>query len=157
MAEFPLALFCKIAERVVVQDIRNRVPDVEHDVLDGTGLFTPIGVRTVMALLIGRLADAADRRQRTVEEPDDLPQRDLLWRFDEAVSAAHPPAAGQEPGILQREKDLLEKFDGDVLPASDVVALDQVFAVLSRQFDEGPERVLTFLGKTHVELIAKDS
>src|SRR5688572_8153444 len=104
----------EVAELVVVQDVRDGVAHAEHRVLDRTALL--LGIGAVAAFLIGGLADAADRRQWTVQNSDHLAEGDVLGWFDEAVAAGDPASAAQETRVLEREQDLLEKLDRDLLP-----------------------------------------
>lgn len=134
---------CKVRESVVIQDAGNRIAHGAHDVLNRT--LRLVGIRTVTALLVGRLADATDRSQRTIQDADDLPEGDLLRRFDEGVSAFHSTSTGEQACTLQRKKNLLEKFDWDVLASRDLMALQGRGAMDQGEFEECPQSVFAFL------------
>lgn len=72
----------------MIEDPSNRIADFAHYLLHGT--LRLVRVWTVVAFLVGRLADAADWRQRTIEDAYDLTERDLVRLFNQVISSVYP-------------------------------------------------------------------
>src|SRR6516164_1785495 len=95
----------EVFQAIVIQDIGDRVSYSAHDVLQRAVSF--VGIGTVDTLLIGGLAHAPDRRQRAIENPDDVPQRDFRWGLDEGITSLNAADARQQAGMLEAQKNVL--------------------------------------------------
>ncbi len=122
----------KVGKGIVIEDSSNRITDCAHDLLYGTSRL--IRIRTIAAFLVRRLTDAADWSQRTIEYSYDLTECDLVRLFNKDISSVHSTSAGDEPGSFEREKNLLQEFNGDVLAISNVVTLQRRLSVDQRKF-----------------------
>ena len=131
----------------MVQDACDRVSNSSHDVLDGT--LRLVCIRAIATFLVGGLADASDGRQWSIESADDLPERDVFRRFDQAIAASHAAPTGQQPCPFQRQKNLFEKFDWNMLASGNFMALQRRFAVCECELQQSSQRILTFLGQFH--------
>src|SRR2546422_4609107 len=98
---------------------------------------------------MGVLEAAADGRGGAAQNSDPWAEGDARGRFEGVVTAGDPASAAQETRVLERQQDLLEKLDRDLLPLGDFVTLEVGLSVLDGQLDEGTERVFAFLGKFH--------
>lgn len=116
----------------MIEDPSNRIADFAHYLLHGTTRRIRIG--TIAAFLVRRLADAADWRQRTIEDADDLTERDLVRLFNQVISSVYPTSAGDEPSSFECEKNLLQEFNRDVLAIGNIAALQCCLSVDQREF-----------------------
>lgn len=133
----------KIGKRIVIEDSSNCITDRTHDLLYGTPRL--IRIRTIAALLVRRLTDAADWRQWTIEYAYDLTECDLIGLFNKDISSVHPTSAGDEPSSLECEKNLFQKLNRDVLASGNVVTLQRLLFVNQRELKQRPETIFTFL------------
>ncbi len=131
----------------MIEDSSNRITDRAHDLLHRTPRLIRVG--TVAAFLVRRLADAADRRQRTIEYSYDLTECDLVRLFDKDISSVHSASAGDEPSSFECEKNLLQEFKGDVLASGNVVTLERRFSMNQRELQQRSEAIFTFLREFH--------
>ena len=146
----------EVVERVVVQDIGNRITDRTHHVLHRTlGVF---GIGTVPALLIGRLAHTSDGSEGAVQNANHLAEGNLSRRLNQCVAALHPSTTREETSSFQCQEDLFEKFDWDMLAGCDLVPLECSLAMRKGELKQGTESVLAFFGKLHgqVDLISSE-
>ena len=120
----------------MVKDPGDGVTYGSHHVLYRTSCL--VGIGAVAAFLVRRFADATDRGQGAVENPDDLAQGNVFGRLDEGVAAFHAAPARQKAGTLEGEKNLFQEFHRDVLSLRDIVALQRGLSVGECQFQEGP-------------------
>ena len=111
----------KLGKTVMIENICDRVPYFAHGILQGTVRLA--GIRAVATFLIGGLADAGNRSQRSVKNADDLSECDLIGGLDQRVSATEPSTAGEKSRSFQGEKYLFQKLDGNILPLSDLMSL----------------------------------
>jgi len=110
LAHFSQGDFDYIGKSKSIKDIRNSVPDVQHQNSETAMLF----VRAT-ASLISTLTDTGDRSERTVDEAYDLSDGDILWRTGEKIAPMFTsPALEVTPG-LKLHQDLLQKFHWEVL------------------------------------------
>lgn len=136
----------------MIEDPSNRIADFAHYLLHGTMRFVCVG--TVVAFLVGRPADAADWRQRTIEYAYDLSECDLVGLFNQVISSVYSTSAGDEPSSFECEKNLLQEFNGDVLAIGNVAALQRCLSVDQREFKQCPKAVFTFFRESHnLELV----
>ncbi len=137
----------KVGKRIMIEDPSNRITDCAHYLLYGTTRFIRIG--TIAAFLVRRLADAADWRQRTIQYAYDLTEGDLIRLFNQVISSVYPTSAGDESSSFEREKNLLQEFNGDVLAIGNVVALQRCLFVRECEFYQRSEAVFAFLREFH--------
>lgn len=133
---------------VVVQDVRDRIAHFTHGILNRAETFCRVG--TVRTFLVSGLADTPDRGQRSIQESNDLSHRQVAGWLDQRIAAVDAPLAGDEPGALQREENLLEKLDGNLLSLADFMSLEQALVIMHREFQQRAEPVLAFFGEFHV-------
>ena len=100
----------------MVKNIGNGITHLSHGFLQRAGGLGGIG--TVRTFLVGRLADTADRRQRPVQNADDLAEGDFFRGLDEGIPASNTTATGQQAGAFQCKQDLFEKLHRDILTLS---------------------------------------
>jgi hypothetical protein len=112
-----------------------------------------VGIGAVLALLVSRLTDTADGRKRSVQDPYDLTDGNLLRSFDELVPSLHPSATGKKAGSLQSEENLLKIFHGNPLTASDIMTLEGGLPICQGEFEKGAKPIFTFLREFQGELI----
>src|SRR6476659_2621855 len=113
MGGLSFRLFGKIAESVMIENIRDRITHVQHDALNRAGVVALlVGVWAVAALLIGGFTDACDRCKRSIQNTDHLSQVNVVRRFEKSVPTAYTVTTRQQTGIFQSQKDLLKKRDG---------------------------------------------
>ena len=137
----------KIGKRIVIEDSCNRIANRTHYLLHGTTRLIRIG--TIAAFLVCRLTDTPDRCEGTIEYAYDLTECDLVRLFNKDVSSVHPTSAGDEPGSFEHEKNLLQEFNGDVLPSGDIVTLQRRLPVNERELKQRPETIFTFFREFH--------
>src|SRR5439155_4411631 len=111
-------------------------------------------VGTVHAFLISSLANAPDRSQGPIEDPDDVSKRDLRWQFDEGITSLDAPGAGHKARMLETQQNLLEKDHRNVLALSDLLPRDRMTIVLG-QLDQRAEPVFAFLREFHRLMFTK--
>ena len=70
-------------------------------------------VRAITRLVSGQ-AHAADRSERAVHEPHDLPDGNLAGGLGEAITAMLATLALDKASLAQLLHDLLKEFDGQV-------------------------------------------
>ena len=105
------------------------------------------------ALLVGGLADAADRRQRAVDQPDHLADPNLVRALGEPVAAELAALALDQSGVLERLEDLFEKLDRQLLALGQLRGLDQIAALGGKtEVDQRSESILSPFGKLHTSL-----
>ena len=111
--------------------------------------------RTAIQHLLKRLGDtvelellrthAADVRERALDGPDDLGERDLVGRAGQPVAALRAALARDEPVVAELQEDVLQELQRDRLRLRDALALDRP-RVGARQFGRGAERVIDLGG-----------
>src|ERR1041385_8100407 len=107
----------EVVERVMVQDMRDGVTHRTHHMLYWT--LGMLGIRTVLAFLIGRLAYASDGSERAIQNANNLAERDLSWRLNQYIAPLHPSAARKKAGSFQGQENLFKKLDWDMLACRD--------------------------------------
>lgn len=131
----------------MVENVRDGIPHLTHGLLERARGFSRVG--TVRALLVGGLTDAADRGQRSIQNTDDLAQRDVFRRFDKGIAAPDTSTTRQQAGTLQGEQYLFEKLHGDILTLCDFMALQHATPVCLAEFEQRAEPIFTLLGELH--------
>lgn len=131
----------------MVENVGNGIPDFTHGLLERARGFGCVG--TVRALLVGGLADAADRGEGSIQDTDDLAKRDFFRRFDKGIAAPDSSPTGQQAGAFQREENLFQEFHRDILPFCNFMALEDTPAIGLAQFEQCPEAIFAFLGELH--------
>ena len=112
----------KLGKTVMIQNICDRVPHFAHGVLQGTVRLA--GIRTIATFLIGGLADAGNRGQRSVKNADDLSECYFVGGLDQRVAATDLRSTAREQSCsFQGEEDLFQKLDGNILPLGDLMSL----------------------------------
>lgn len=97
-----------------VQNQRDRVANVEHEIADGAGLL----VATIETPPIAGAAGASDGGQRPIEYPDDLAGGNLFGWTRQVITAALTFLAGQDTGVFQLKQDGVEKFAWNLIGCS---------------------------------------
>ncbi len=116
----------------MIEDAGDSITNRSHHLLHGTPGF--IGVGTVVAFLVSGLTDAADWSERPIQRPNDLSECDLPRVLNKCVSPFDPASAGDKPRSFEREQDLLQKFDRDMLTRHDVLSLKRACSMSQREF-----------------------
>src|ERR1044072_772807 len=111
----------EVVERVMVQDIRDGVTHRTHHMLHRT--LGMLGIRTVLAFQIGRLAHASDGSERAIQNANDLAERNLSWRLNQCIAPLHPSSARKKAGSFQSQENLFKKLYRDMLGGRGGVAL----------------------------------
>src|ERR1041384_5752774 len=111
----------EVVERVMVQDIGAGVTHRIHHILYWT--LRMLGIRTVLAFQIGRLAHASDGSERPIQNANDLAERNRSWRLNQCIAPLHPSSARKKAGSFQSQENLFKKLDRDMLASRDVMAL----------------------------------
>src|SRR4051794_18637019 len=83
-----------LGEAAVVEHLGDRLAHLEHHVADLAGLLVAI-----LARLVLRAAGAGDRRQRAVEDANDVADLDLGRQASETIAAVLALAALHETGV----------------------------------------------------------
>src|SRR5215469_7133128 len=96
-----------------------------------------------------QLLGISQRRQRPVNEADDLAQADVGRCAAQTVSALCPPNALHHAGILQLEQNEFQKLLRQLFFVSNVADADCALVMVARQHHHGLQRVQTFLGDLH--------
>jgi len=86
----------------------------DHAGKDVADLAGPL-VLAVGAAAIGDAAQARKRRNRAIDDAQNLAERHAIRRHQQVVAAMLPPLALQDAVALQLQQNLLEKFAGDTL------------------------------------------
>src|SRR5581483_3118697 len=105
-----------------------------------------VGIAVNQAAQLFRIAE---RRQRTIDKPNDLGQRDFVWRTAELISALSAAGAFHDARVLEFEKDKFEKFFRQVLFVSDIADANRPLVIMTRQHHGRLQRVQSFLRDLH--------
>ena len=127
----------EVGERFVVEDLEHRVADVEHDVAQRAGRLVRAGARLVVAQ-----ADAAHRRERSVKQPDDPPDRHLCGIHPDGVAAVRPERRSHDPAVAERGHDLLEELGRQAVPLGERGERDRAVILVTDQVGQGAKAVL---------------
>ena len=118
--------------RAEVVDFGKNVPDL------AVFLGAAIG-----AAPIGDAAQAGQRRERAVENPQDLAEGDLVRRHQQHVAAELAALAHDDAVALQLKEDLLEEFTGNALLRRDLA--DHHGLPGAGERDQGAESIFCLL------------
>lgn len=82
-----------------IENESHGIAHIEHQIMYGAGVF----IGTVGAFAVGGTARAGNRRERSVEDSDDLPSSDPVGRARQPVAAPLAFLAAQNAGIPEFE------------------------------------------------------
>ena len=88
----------KIGERGVIQDVRGRVPHIQENLIQGAMIGIPQDEAS-------QLIRVAQRRQRAINQPDDLADSDLGRWTAELIAALGATHAFNQAGISEFNQD----------------------------------------------------
>lgn len=92
-------------------------------------------------------ADAVDRGQRAVHDPDDLCDSNFGRRLGEAVPAVRPFAATKIARSFELEKDLFQKALRDILGFGNIPDMERFFLITQGQLEHRPAGIFSLGGK----------
>jgi hypothetical protein len=141
--EDPAVSLEEVGERGVVEDGGGCVPYLQEELEEA-------GVAGLGPHAAGQLGGVAERGERPVEEPHDVPDDDLGGRPAKAVAAHTPPQARHDPGVLEGQEDRLEELPRNPLPRGDLVSRHGSFVPPLGEVEErleGVEAALRYLQK----------
>ena len=78
-------------------------------------------------------------------------------RLDQRVPAFHATTARQQSGAFQREKNLFQKLQRNMLARRNLMALESRLAMEQREFQERTQSIFTFFGELHLEILSMPS
>ncbi len=140
MADGGIDALDHLGEAGPVEDAGCAVADLLHDQPDAAGVL----VGALFAAHVGGMADAGERGQGTVDDPDHLAERDEGRLAGEEVAPALPLLALEHPVFLEFQEDELQELLGDTLGLGDIRDEDGLSGGLPAQHQKGLERVLCF-------------
>src|SRR4029453_1895866 len=131
---------------VAVENFNNGGADIEHQHAQTAVIF--IGAS---AALICRLADAADRSERSVNQFDDGAELDAVHWAGKRVASVFSALAHDKAARFQLREDLLGKLDRKFLFRGGFIALEKRPSPVGRDFEvnEGAQRIFATFGKLH--------
>src|SRR5205823_5255663 len=98
-------------------------------------------IAAVLAALIGGSRQAWQRRNRPVDDAQELSDGDLFGRFQQLIAAIAAASAGDQPRRLEAEQDLFEEFAGNLLAFGELANLQTLVRFCSGQSGQGFEGV----------------
>lgn len=99
-----------VGKSIAIEDRADSISDVEHEDPQSAVSLIRAGAASVRCL-----ANAADRRQRAINQPNDLAKFDSVRRAGERVAAKFSAPARHVSSRLQLRENLFEKFNGEFL------------------------------------------
>src|SRR5690606_39159537 len=108
--DFSQCDFDDVMQSVTVEDGGDRVADIDHQHPETAVRFVWTGTT-----FVGGDAGATDRRERTVEQADDVPHSNRGCRFRHEVAAAFAALGVHIPGGPKLNENLFEKLQRKVV------------------------------------------
>ena len=135
-----------VGEGIAIEDCADRISNVEHQYPEPAVNFI-----RARAASVGRLANAANGRQRSVDQTNDFAKFDLTHRPAKGVAAEFSASAYYISARLELREDLLKKFDRQFFFRGQLAYLQHWPAKLSSdaEINKGSERVFAAFGKFH--------
>ena len=127
----------------VIKDMCGRVADFLHRQPHAARIL----LKTLVAAHVGGLADAWHQRQRPVERPDHLTDRDVSRPPAEDISAGATFLALDETVVLQLQENGFEELLRKSLPLSEFRRLNGTASGLIRQDEQRFQPVFRLLGE----------
>ena len=123
-----------------VEDVRDGVSDIEHQHTQPTVVFVRAGAASIRSL-----AHARDRRERPIDEANDVAHANAVHRLADEVSAMLPPLGLNVTGGSQLGKNLLEELDGEPLLFDKLGCLQERALELlgDAEIDQGSQGIFT--------------
>src|SRR3546814_11435648 len=116
--------------------------------MDGGEALPQVAVLLVLAILagtVGHPAQARQRRDRAVDDPDDLAERNRRGGLQERIAAVPAAPALHETMMLQVEKDLVEELLRDAVALGDLADEHRLLAAGFRHGQEGAKSIARLL------------
>jgi hypothetical protein len=132
--------FDQFGQRNVVQHRCHGVANLLHNEASLAAVF----VHALGTSAVSRFADAGQRRERTVNRPNDRSNGDRCGWKRQIISAAFAFAAVHQPGMTRLGKNSFEELAGDGLLASDNRGADKSTIVFPRQAVKRAECIPAF-------------
>ena len=100
----------RVARRARPASRLSRISSIASRTSSITSRSGQVASSDARARLVVAQRDAAERRQRPVEQPDDPPDRDRRRIGRDRVAAVRPERGPDDPAVLERGHDLLEEL-----------------------------------------------
>src|SRR5579859_1743119 len=136
----------QVGQSRVIEDAGCGVAYVEKDLVESA-------VGQIAVNQFAQLLGIAERRERTVNQADDLAKMDVGWISSQLVTALGPADALNHAGVFEFEQDKLEEFFRERLFIGDVANLDGALIVVTSQHHHGLQGVESFLRDLHRQVI----
>ena len=130
-----------VGERRAVEHVALGLNDTGEDMPDFAGRL----VLAVGAAPVGNLAQARQRRDRSVDKAQHFAESELVGRPQQHIAAEPTAAAHDDSGALQLQQDLLEKLLRDRLGFRDFGNHQRTLRRHLAECDQGPQRVFGLL------------
>jgi hypothetical protein len=114
------------------------VEDLGHGLLGLRPNLQENAIAIKWTFVLGMACDARDRLEGALKEPDDLAQREILWRPGQAVAARSATARVYEAGLFQLVQDHLKESVWNGLGFRNVDRPDGPTSVTKGQFEDSP-------------------
>jgi hypothetical protein len=138
----------QIRKSCVVEDAGGRVTNVEKNLVKGA-------VRQIAVDEFAQLVGVAERRERTVDEADDLAEMDVGGFAAQLVAALGATHTLHHAGVLEFEEDQFQELLGENLFVGDVADLDGALVMMAGKHHHGLQGVESFLRDLHGRILSK--
>ena len=131
---------------MAVENLGDSGADIEHQHAQTAVIF--VGTSTTR---VGRLADACDRGERSVNQSDDGAELDAVHWAGKRVASVFSALAHDKAARFQLREDLLEKLDRKFLLRGQFTDLEDGPSQLGRdsEVNEGAQCIFATFGELH--------
>src|SRR5438552_231728 len=138
--------FDNVRQGVAVENFSDSGADIEHQHAQAAMVFVWTSTTRV-----GRLADARDRSEWSINQSDDGAELDAVHGAGQRIAAVFSALAHDKTARFQLGKDLLEKLDWKFLFRGQLADLEDGPSQLGRdsEVNEGAQCIFATFGKLH--------
>src|SRR5581483_1442101 len=134
--------FHNVGESGTFLDLCDRIPHLQKDLVQ-------LAMRQVAIDQVPQRFGVAKRRQRPIDQPDNLAQANLGRQPAQLISALGAPHAFHHARVLQFQQNQFEKLFRQSFFVRDIANLDRALLVVPRQHHHGLQCVQTLLRDLH--------